>query len=72
MKPSFQPLDYAQVAKVRNNLPPRPKLSESTHVEVQEKLQEHNDAVKKKIDENEIKIAKQQNLTKKEKDKKNN
>ena len=64
----YQPLDYAKVTNTRKNLPPRPTLSESTHQAVKENLKEQKVEMTNKINENQIKIKKPQQISKLEKE----
>ena len=66
VKASNQPLDYAKVVTARRKLPPRPNLSMSTHKEVETNLKDHNEQIKQKIIEKEVKIRQPKTLNTKE------
>ena len=69
IKDTYQPLDYAGVVTARRQQQPKQVLSISTHEEVHNNLKNHNEQTKQKINENEIKMKKPKNITKKEKEK---
>ena len=65
-----QPIDNAKVKNPMKILPPRPTLSESTHLEAAKQLDEHNKETNKQIEDDKIKLQKQQNITGTEREKK--
>ena len=68
-KETPEPLDLAAVKTARVIHPPRPNLSTSTHMEAAVNLLKHNEETAKQLENNEIKLKKQSNMSRKEKDK---
>ena len=65
-----QPIDCAKVKNPMKILPPRPTLSESTHLEAAKQLDKHNKETNRQIEDEKIKLKKQQNITGTEREKK--
>ena len=64
-----QPLDFTKVTTAWKKLPPKQNLSNSTHQEVKHQLQQHNDDIKHKIENNEIKLKKPTKISTEQKEK---
>ena len=64
-----QPIDKVKVKNTYCNLPPCPNLSTSTQQEADLNLLIHNTVTNKQIEDYELKLREQKNMSKKEKDK---